>query len=213
MIAEGDGNEDVEPGAALDEVPGNLRPLTDVVLRWRRKVVDAAGVDVRTARDEIARDLEGRSVVQRRLAVAATGMHQRRVGVEQLAQSVDHPELRRGEDVDNGAAGDERGGLVRSAAAFEHAEAAGRPCALQVDVGAMGEQHVDERQVPARHRYRSAAKPAERFVHRRARFCVLGEQVRAASTSPASIARRNWSRGVSVIASIRRLSAAQLSKP
>ena len=47
-----------------------------------------------------------------RLAIAAARVHERRVLFDQRAEPIEHAEMRRGKDVDDGAALDERGRLA-----------------------------------------------------------------------------------------------------
>ena len=121
--------------------------------------------------------------------------------------------MRGGEDVDAGAARDQRRGLVGRDPVFEQAEAARRPRAFQIQIGAVREQHVEQRQVLLRHRHRPAVEVADRRVHRCADLGVLDEQ--GANPLDLAGAQRNQElvdrRRVSD--SILRFIAAQLSKP
>src|SRR5688572_8964771 len=61
--------------------------------------------------------------------------------------------MRGGEDVDDGAAGDEGGGFFRSDVVFEQTEGAGFPITLEIEIRAIFEQHVEcvERLLDERH--------------------------------------------------------------
>ena len=213
-IAQADGDEDVEPRAALDEQPRHVRRVADEVLRRRRLVIHVARVDVGAAVDQVLRDLDGARAVQRRLAVAAAGVDQRRIAIDELPQPIEHAEVRRGEDVDDRASRDERRRLLGRASRFQQPEPAGPPGALEVEVGAVREQHVEHRQVLRRARDRPAVEMADRRVHGGAHLRVLPRAARGhGRRRRACSAMRNRSTGVLVSESILRFIAAQLSKP
>jgi hypothetical protein len=71
---------------------------------------------------------------------------------------------------------DERGRLRRRAVVFHETEPASPPRALEIDVGAIGQQQVEHRQVLGRARDRAAVEVADRCVDRGADFGMLLEQ-------------------------------------
>ena len=84
--------------------------------------------------------------------------------VDELAQPIEHPEVRGREDVDDRAARDQRRRLLGRAVVLEQAESARPPGALEVEIGAVREQHVEQRQVLPRDRGRPAVEVADRLV-------------------------------------------------
>lgn len=142
--------DDVRAAAPLDEVARHLRPVARHPLGRGRLVIDVAGVDVGAALEEQARHRHRAREVERRLAVAAARPHLRRVGVEQRNESIRHPQPRRRVDVHPGAALDQVGSEV--AVVVEDPEATGPPVAPGVDVGAGGEEEVDDLAVATVHR-------------------------------------------------------------
>ena len=106
-------------------------------------MVDVAGVEVGAVVEEERGDLDGGCEVEGELAIAAAGVDELGVGGEELADAVDHAEAGCGVDIEDGAAGDEIVGEV-GGGGVEHAEAAGPPARACVDVGAGGEEYVDE---------------------------------------------------------------------
>ena len=70
-VAQPDRDEDVVPRAAIDEQPRHVRRLAHQVLGGSRFVIDVARIDVGAAIDQVLRDLDGASAMQRRLSVAA----------------------------------------------------------------------------------------------------------------------------------------------
>ena len=126
--------------------------------------------------EEILRDLGRRGAVQRRLAVAAAGMDQRRIAFDELAQPIEHPEMRRREHIHDRAAGDERRGFFRCDAVLEQPEPARPPCTFQIEIGAVGQQHVEHRQILRRARNRPAVEMADGSVDGRAHVVVRLEE-------------------------------------
>ena len=80
-------------------------------------------------------------------------------------------------DVDGRAARDERRGFLRRAAVFEQPEPAGPPRALEVQIGAVREQDVEQRQVLLRLRRGPAVEVTDGLVHRGPDVRVLVQQV------------------------------------
>ena len=95
---------------------------------------------------------------------------------QRRVHAIEHPEIRRRKDVDNGAAGDERGGFLGRQILFEDAEAAGPPFALQVDVRTIGEQQVEQCEIPGCSRDRPALEVTDRLVDSRPHVGVLLEE-------------------------------------
>ena len=86
--------------------------------------------------------------------------------------------MRRGENVDDRAALDERRRFRRGAVRFEEAEATGPPRALQVEIGAMRQERIQKRQVLLRDLHRTAAEVGNGLVDDRAHL-RLGRKKRA----------------------------------
>ncbi len=82
-----------------------------------------------------------------------------------VAQPLDHPEVRGREDVHRRPPGQERCGLFGRAVHVEQAESAGPPRALQIEIGAMGQQQIEQRQVVFHHCRRTAVEGPDRRVH------------------------------------------------
>lgn len=95
-IAQSDGNEDVEPGAALDEQPRDLGRLADQVLRRRRFVIGITRVDVRPTIDKILRDLHRARAVQGSLSIAAARLDERWIAVDELAHPIEDSKVQIG---------------------------------------------------------------------------------------------------------------------
>ena len=92
-IPQADGQVDVVPRAAIDEEAGHVRRLADQVLGRRRFVIHVARVEVGAALYELTGDVDRPRAVQRRLAVAAACLDQRRIRVKELAHAIVHPEM------------------------------------------------------------------------------------------------------------------------
>ena len=176
-VAQPDRDEDVEPRAALDEQSCHVRCIMDEVLRRRRLVIHIARVEVGATIDEVLRDLGRAGVVQRRLPIAAAGVDERRITVDEVAQAIEHAEVRRGEDVDDRASRDERRRFLGCAVVFQKAEAAGPPRALEVEIGAVRQQDVEQRQVLRRSCDRPAVEIADRLVDGCSHLGVAFEQL------------------------------------
>ncbi len=187
-VAQPDRDEDVEPRSAVDQQPRNFRRLPYEVLRRRRFMIHVARIDVGARVDQVLRDLERARAVQRRLPVASACSQLRRVGFDEFPHAVEHAEVRGREDVDDRAALDERRRFGRRDVVLENPERAGPPVALQIEVGPVLQQDVDERQVLARHPHRPSAERAERRVDGGPHVGVILEQT--ADTLGIAVAQR-----------------------
>ena len=175
-IAQTDGDEDVEPRAAIDQQPYHVGRVADEVLRCRRLVIDVACIDVCAVIEQVPGDLDRAGAVQRGLAIAASCEHQRGIAFDQLAHAIELPEVCRGEDVHDRAARDQRRGLLRRDVPLQQAEGPGPPIALQIQIRAVLDQDVEQRQVlPRGHRRPSAERPS-RSIHGCTHFGVTLEQ-------------------------------------
>ena len=94
-VAEAGGHEDVGRGAALEQAPADVGPIDERVLRRRGLVIEAAHVDAGAAVEQPVGDVDGLRFVQRLLTVAAAGVDERGVGVDEPPQIVQPPESRR----------------------------------------------------------------------------------------------------------------------
>ena len=181
--AECGGHEDVGGAAARHEVAGDILAVAYHPLRRCGLVVDVACVDNGTVLQQVSRDLDGGRKVQRGLSIAATRMHQLRIGGNKSVQPLEHPEPSRRVCVNRCAALDEEG-CKRRLAAIEDAEAARPPIAAGVDVGSVSQQEIDHLPIlplHRRHQHRRAEGPAWRgIIQPRAQLRMLCQQLRGA---------------------------------
>ena len=139
-------------------------------------MIDVASIDVCAAIEQVLGDLDGAGAVQRRFAIAASCENQRRIPFDQLAQAIELPEVCGGEDVHDCAARDQGFGLLGRDVPLQQAEGTCPPIALEVQVRAVLDQDVEQRQVlPRGHRRPSAERPS-RSIHGGAHFGVSLEQ-------------------------------------
>ena len=71
-------------------------------LCWGGFVVDVAGIDLRAVFEQVGGDLNRAGEVERSLAVAASGVHELRIALHQLAEPVHQPQPCRGMNIDLG---------------------------------------------------------------------------------------------------------------
>ena len=147
QVAERGGHQDVGPAAARDEIARDVLTIADHVLRRRRLVIDVARIDVGAAVEKQLGNVDGRRDVQRRLPVAAAGVHERRAFGEEPLERLAHAQLRGRVRIDLGATLEQMRHESR-VRAVEHAEAAGPPAAAGVDVRAGIEERVDQSRFP-----------------------------------------------------------------
>ena len=121
--------------------------LVDEVLQRRRLMVDVTRLQLCAALKQEPGDLGIRGTVQRGLAVAAAGVNQTGIGAHQRFQLVQETEARRRPRRHAGAARDQRPRCVQRQSRFENSSAARPPGRACIDVGAMAQQDVDQRQV------------------------------------------------------------------
>ena len=105
-------------------------------------MIHIARVEVRAAIEQVLRDLHRARAVERCLPIAAARTDERRIRIHELAQAIEHAKVRRREDVDGRATRNQRSGLLGRDASLEQAKSASPPCALQVEIGPVGEQEI-----------------------------------------------------------------------
>ena len=145
-VVERDGGEDVEAGAAVEQQSGDGL-VVDEILQRRRPMIDVPRLQLRAVIQQEPGDFGIRGAVKRGLAVAAAGVNDIGIGAHQLFQLVQKPEARGRPWRHAGAARDQRTRLVQCQSQFENSEATGPPGGARIDVGAMAQQDVDQRQV------------------------------------------------------------------
>ncbi len=148
-VTERRSKQQVGSRALRDEEPGDLGAIADKVLRRGRVVVIVARVDLGAVIEQKSRDLDRACEMQRPLAVAAFGMDEGRIVGDQGRELRHHAEIRRREDIDPGAAGNQRRGLVR-AHLFQDAEAALFPAGPGIEIGTVGQQEIQQRKIGPR---------------------------------------------------------------
>ena len=104
-------------------------------------------------------------------------MNQRRFGINELTEPIEHAEVRRRKDINYSASLDERRGLCRCDVVLEHAESAGPPVALEVQVCAVRQQHVQHREILPGAHHRPAVEVIDWSICRGADLRVTGEQL------------------------------------
>ena len=175
QVSQHDRHEDVDRRAALDQstaLPGEV----DRVLGRRRDVIDAASVDVGAAIEQQVDDFRRRGDVQRQSSVAAALMHPCGILVKQLPHSFKPSQMRRRVNVDFCSAGNQRVGQSRIDV-VEHRVAASPPVALQVDVGAVLHQNVDDFDVIACGVDGARTEAEQRTVNVRPQDGILGQKL------------------------------------
>ena len=113
--------------------------------------------------------------MQRPLAVAALGVHERRIGREEAAQPVGHVELRRRPDVDLGAAFDQRRHLL-GRCILQNPEAAHLPRRFRIDVGAVRDEQIEHGEVAHGELDRGLLEVEQRLVDTRDKLGMRAEQ-------------------------------------
>ncbi len=127
-------------------------------------MIDIAGIDVRSARQEQVDGFPRAREMQRRLTVPASLVHARRIRVEDLFQEIQPVQSRRRAGIGNGAGRQESVGSGRTRS-VERMETAGPPTALAVRVGAeVEERHHDLEVVTGSCHQRGRVKTEQRFV-------------------------------------------------
>ena len=129
QVAEGGGHQQIRPTTLPHQEPRHFLAVADHPLRRRGFVVHIAGIDFRAVAQEKFGDFDAVREMQRRLAVSAAGMHERRVGQDQFAEPVHHTEPGGGMDVHDGPAFDGVGSQFRRCV-VEQPETAGPPATL-----------------------------------------------------------------------------------
>ena len=145
-VVERDGGEDVEAGAAIEQQSGDGL-VVDEILQRRRPMIDVPRLQLRAVIQQEPGDLGIRGAVKRGLAVAAAGVNDIGIGAHQLFQLVQKPEARGRPWRHAGAPRDQRTRLVQCQSRLENSEATGPPGGARIDVGAVAQQDVDQRQV------------------------------------------------------------------
>ena len=139
-------------------------------------MIDVACIDVCAMIEQVSGDLDRAGAVQRGLAIAASCEHQRGIAFDQLAEAIELPEVCCGEDVHDRAARNQGLGLLWCDVPLQQAEGPCPPIALEVQIRAVLDQDVQQRQVlPRGHRRPSAERPS-RSIHGGTHFGVILEQ-------------------------------------
>jgi hypothetical protein len=162
--------------APRDEEPCDLRAITNEMLRRCGLVVVVARVDLGAVLEQKSRDLDRAREMQRPLAVAAFGMDEGCIACDQSRELRHHAEIGRRPDVDPGTAGNQRRRLVR-ADLFEHAEAALLPAGPGVEIGAVGQQEIEQREIGPRDMHGLALEGEHRRVDHRDELGVRLQQL------------------------------------
>ena len=123
----------------------------DHVLRRSGFVIDVAGVGIVAAIEQKGRDIDGRREMQWRLPIAPARVDQFRIGIDQLAEPLEHAQASRRMSIDRGAARDQKLRKFR-VCAVEDAETACPPVAPRIDIGPGAQQHIHDLAIALPHR-------------------------------------------------------------
>ena len=110
QVAERRRHEKVGLAAAGDQVSGHVEAVVQHVLGRCRLVVQVACVDLGAVVEQVLGDLDCGGEMKRRLAIAAAGMDELGVSLNQLTKSVEQAQPRRGVNVHDRSALDRIGG-------------------------------------------------------------------------------------------------------
>ena len=155
--------EQVGSCALCDEESRNLGAIANEVLRRGRVVIVIERVNLGAMFEQKSGDWDRAGEMQGPLAVAALGMDEGRIACDQGHELRHHAKIGRRPDVDPGAAGNERSGLIR-VYLFQHAEAALLPAGPSIEIGAMGKQEIEQLEIGSRDMHGRAFKAEHRLV-------------------------------------------------
>ena len=139
--------QNVGRAAPLHQVTSHVQAVAKHPLRGGGFVVDVECVDVGAMVEQERRDLDGAGEVERSLAIASPGVHALRISLDELPQTVQVAQARRGVNVNDGPTLDgvrRKLGIGR----MQIAKSARPPLALGVDVRSGRKQDVDHRATP-----------------------------------------------------------------
>ena len=143
-VPEAGRHEDVGRGPALEQTPADVRAIDQRVLRRRGLVIDTAHIDARAAVEQEVGNRDGLRLVERLLTVSSPRVNERAIGVHERPQLVEPTEARRHVRRQCRAVRQKESCRVL-VGVVEHGVGAVLPVALQVHVGAGGDQRRQHR--------------------------------------------------------------------
>src|SRR4051812_35569384 len=112
LMAHGGPHQDVSPASPFDEEPGDVLPVFGHELGRGRFMVNIGGIDGCTPLQQQSRDLDSAGKVQRSLAIAASGVNEAGVAVEEFEELSLPSQARGGMSVEACASRDGVGGQL-----------------------------------------------------------------------------------------------------